>query len=290
VPETSASSSNQGPLSIAGSGFQGCPNPVATSLGAFERDHLVAWHSGRRSLLSGDCAGSDTGGDLVRGYVTIDVVNECSQRNPTDPGYFSRGGNGVASNENALLGDYFIVDPSNDFAHGDTAVHLRADTGFRAGDQTFYGRYTNGNAGDQRQPLPRRFAARYLAGGAFDGSTQLTVWRDTKSSAARAVACGNLPAWAPLASEPVLLWDEEENAIALGASQDRMPTAVEVLTVGSESLASPANFGWLMIDLGHDGGDRFGDDAQGWVTLNHSALGRYRVGYRAYVIDTLCDP
>ena len=47
---------------------------------------------------------------------------------------------------------------------------------------TFYGRYTFGFEGDSvngREPLGTTWGARYLNGGAFNGGTKLTVWRDS---------------------------------------------------------------------------------------------------------------
>ena len=105
-------------------------------------------------------------------------------------------GPGVAANVNQLWGDYFVIDPANSFAQGDTLVHIEADSTSSgapeigavtsSGNQTgytFYSRYVARggapNGTDNREPLGTTWGARYLNGGAFDGGTGLTVWRDS---------------------------------------------------------------------------------------------------------------
>jgi len=101
--------------------------------------------------------------DAVTGYVTVDVVNRCSGGFPSDPGYFVHGGRGIASNDNVLLGEYMIYEPAGKRSYGDVAVHVRAAAGaFAPGDYTFYGRYVDGSAADDRQPLGTVFASRYI--------------------------------------------------------------------------------------------------------------------------------
>ena len=109
-------------------------------------------------------------------------------------------GPGVTSNVNQLWGDWFIINRGNNFAQGDNLVHLEAGDGFGdPGDPnpdlggvnasnnptgyTFYGRYFtpagSPNGQDNREPLGTAWAARYLNGGAFDGGTKFSVWRDS---------------------------------------------------------------------------------------------------------------
>ncbi len=58
--------------------------------------------------------------------MTIDTVNNCTLRFPGDPGYFVAGGTGDATNQNVLWGDYFYVNPGQNFAQGETLVHIEA--------------------------------------------------------------------------------------------------------------------------------------------------------------------
>ena len=153
--------------------------------------HLKAWHTGVASPQTGTCAGSvPSAPGLAVGYVTVDAVNRCSTSNPSSAGYFAAGGTGVASNENVLMGDVFWVNAAEDFSQGDVAVHLRADAAaFGSGAYTFYGRLVGGTGVDARQPLGRKYGARYLQGGGFDAGTRLMVWRDPKSSSVSPLTC-----------------------------------------------------------------------------------------------------
>ena len=67
---------------------------------------------------------------METGYITVDVVRDCSGtelRTPLDGSeYFRDGGAGLATNDNVLWGDWFLVDPSNDFAQGEKLVTLVA--------------------------------------------------------------------------------------------------------------------------------------------------------------------
>ena len=106
-------------------------------------------------------------------------------------------GPGIASNVNQLWGDWFIVDSATNFAEGDNLVRIEANAPWGLGNlnpnlggvnssnptgYTFYGRYVqpggSPNGQDNREPLGTTWAARYLNGGAFDGGTRLSVWRD----------------------------------------------------------------------------------------------------------------
>ncbi len=132
------------------------------------------------SVLGNRCAGRAFGDNIARGYITIDTVNNCTLRFPGDPGYFG----GDATDQNVLWGDYFYVNSAQNFADGNTLVHIEAsatnpETSV-AGQYTFYGRYDAWTAVDHREPLATNFAARYVTGGTFSGGTSLIVWRDSK--------------------------------------------------------------------------------------------------------------
>ncbi|HWM89345.1 MAG TPA: hypothetical protein VN493_01110, partial [Thermoanaerobaculia bacterium] len=165
-------------------------NPV---LGATLLNHIRNAHTGGPStVFGGRCSGFDYGDTIARGYITVDTTTQCSLDFPSSPGYFS----GVASFQNVLWGDYFHVNSSENFASGETLVHIEACTpgngyiGYvgtgtsgvntcpmAPGDYTFYGRYVGGLGTDQRESLATQFGVRYLNGGAFDGGTDLVVWR-----------------------------------------------------------------------------------------------------------------
>src|SRR5688572_25779676 len=159
--------------------------------------HIRNAHTGRFTSVYGGCSGFDHGDTVARGYITVDTTTQCSLDFPSTPGYFS----GVASFQNVLWGDYFYVNPSENFANGETLVHIeacvpgngyigyvgRGGTGVNAcpmgpGDYTFYGRYVGLLGTDQRESLSTTFASRYLNGANFTGGTDLIVWRDSKTT------------------------------------------------------------------------------------------------------------
>ncbi len=112
---------------------------------------------------------------LAVGFLTADVLNDCSQEIvfPRDEGYFENGGVGLASNRNALWGNFYLLDPASEFAQGFEAVHVAADGERFApglGVRTFYGR------GSNRSPLASKYRMRFLNGGGFNGSTELLLW------------------------------------------------------------------------------------------------------------------
>ena len=260
--------------------------------------HLANSLTGQASnLLGGACAGRDLGDDIARGYVTMDVVNNCTLRFPGDAGYFT----GDIEFDNILWGDYFYVDPANNFAQGETAVHIEADSGFVADDYTFYGRYDGWTAIDQREPLATNFASRYLNGGAFTGGTDLIVWRDSKVNQAP-FSCATVPSWYGLGQEAIVIFDEEENPDVPvqtpvspqppGESLSPFPAEAQRVAVGGPDFPVPFSFGWLYLDLNHsyDAGDPNPGIAQAWVVTRMDADGRFSVGFDAIQLDSACAP
>lgn len=228
-------------------------NPVITGT-ALSR--LVNGHTGQEVPSIGDCVGEDFG-DLeltARGYITIDAASDCSLvLDPGFPGYFEDGGIGIATNINQLWGDWFLVDPANNFAQGETLVHVEAHDQLNAADipllnpdpdnaiagcgdspginhacpaaflatnttgYTFYGRYFSPETGqDNREPLGTIWGTRYLNGGVFD-QTQLLVWRDSTCYDINPNGnwCDDGPAWFPLNETEVIAFNEAEDAVEI---------------------------------------------------------------------------
>lgn len=278
-------------------------NPVLTGnlLG-----HIQAWLSGQQSPATANCASTPT--DNLVGYITIDDTEECSLLFPSDDSYWL---SGIPTNHNQLWGDWFMVDTANNFAQGDTLVHLEAEDDFTGagGDglpYTFYGRYTE-NIGfiDNREPTATNFAVRHIVGGLFDGGTDLLVWRDSTSAAVAPFTCGTNATWYPLETKQIVIFDEEENPVTVAGppisgipEQDQpepFPLETQRVSVGGPAFSVPAshNFGWLYLNLNHAGNDNpwRGDmAAQAWVSAIHSALGRFSVGLDAIQLDSACDP
>jgi hypothetical protein len=171
---------------------------------------LRAAHQGLSSFLfGGSCVARPGGDQRARGFVTVDAVNNCTLRSPQDPGYFVAGGLGDAIDRNVLWGDFFYVDPTGNFAQGESLVRLESLPGqFGAGSSTFYG-WLHGNSGkDSREPLPSQWVTRFVNGGPFDGGTDLILWQSPNSVPAP-FPCGQTPAVSN--DNIVAISDEQEN-------------------------------------------------------------------------------
>lgn len=283
----------------------------------------------RGAPVDGACFGADHGDFIARGYITIDNANACSLLFANDPGYFSDGVEpGIASNANQLWGDYFIVDPFNNFARGSNLVHIEADDDFDGGETgyTFYGRYSSfDGAADNREPLGTTWGVRYLNGGAFD-QTYLTVWRDATITDIddSGFACGQPghaetgPAWHPMNETEVIAFNESESWEAqcyplvgppgppvsppdVPPEEDPVcfPLETQKIEVGSAPLGPFSfSFGWFYLNLnvGIDNGGGAPDFdpgtdgtlAQSYVEANYSALGNYSVGLPAIELTSAC--
>ena len=264
------------------------------------------------SNLGGRCAGRALGDNIARGYITVDTVNNCTLRFPGDPGYFGPGGTGDATDQNVLWGDYFYINDGQNFADGNTLVHIEAsatnpETSI-AGNYTFYGRYDNWTAVDNREPLATNFAARFVTGGLFDGGTSLFVWRDSKVNQTPftcPVVAGVRPAWYPLGEEAIVIFDEQEQPQVPQSfpvspqppTQGLIPFPAEAQRTevgGADLPVAPYNFGWLYLNLNTRvsvAGAVPPEDplaAQAWVTVEMKSGGRFSVGYDAVKLDSAC--
>jgi len=245
----------------------------------------------------------------------VDSVVSCNLSFPSDAGYFTT----LADNRNILWGDFFWINPGQNFATGTTLVHIEACSApsvgngagqcpfsFAAGDYTFYGRYNSVAGQDQREPLATTFASRYINGGAFSGGTDLIVWRDSKTRPVGANgthSCATNPSWFPLSQTDVVSFDETENPTDLCFQSDNVspPTGgtatcfpletQRVHLAGGNVIGAdpgpPAPFGWIYLNLNHTlaSGDPYPGRAQNWVITSMSASGLYEVGYDAIALD-----
>ncbi|HEY9422283.1 MAG TPA: hypothetical protein VIW92_12770 [Thermoanaerobaculia bacterium] len=274
--------------------------------------HLQQSLTGQSSAILGNrCAGRNLGDNIARGYVTIDTVNNCTLRFPGDPGYFGPGGTGDATNQNVLWGDYFYVNAAQNFAQGETLVHIEASATNPEtsvpGEYTFYGRYVGFNAADNREPLATNFAVRFANGGAFDGGTDLLVWRDSKVNVQpfTCPAQNGRPAYFPLGQESIVIFDEQENPdipssfpVSPQPPQQGItpfPAEAQRTAVGGASFPVPFDFGWLFLNLNtrvSAAGNVPPEDpaaAQAWVTAVMDAQGRFSVGFDAIQLDSACN-
>jgi hypothetical protein len=311
LPQTSPTISNQGAFSLPNVTFPLCAGQLPIgNLPPILIQLITEAHTGQPVQFpgfDGDCAGQNHGDlppfSVARGYITIDQVEQCSTQFPNNgPIYF--GPPGIVGYNNILWGDVFYVDPSNNFAQGETAVHIEsAPEGFFVpGDYTFYGRYVGFTGVDRREPLATTFGTRYLTGGAFDGGTDILCWRDTKTDPQPRTCNTGPPPPMPLSQTQVVIFDEEENPevppppppispLPPNIENAVCPLETQRVAVGGPSLPTTFSNGWLYLNLNTSTGvpaiDPF---AQAWVSTIISAEGRYSVGLDAIQFDSACNP
>jgi hypothetical protein len=267
-------------------------NPV---LDNFRVTNLRAAHTGQNAPAYGGCLGAAYGDNTARGYITVDSVTQCNLLFPSSATYFS---GGIADTRNILWGDYFYVNDAQNFAQGETLVHVEscntppfnpanpaifvgfvgnggrdpfgaAWCPFAPGEYTFYGRYAAVAGQDQREPLSTTFASRFINGGTFTGGTDLIVWRDSKTIPTGVngpYTCGavNRPAWFPLNQTDVVAFDESENPQDLCFTGD-----VVSPPLGGAQTCFPLEAQRVSLSGGNViGSDPTPDAAFGWMYLN----------------------
>jgi hypothetical protein len=233
-------------------------------------------HTGAGStLLSGNCGGSVKGDNIARGYITMDVVNQCTTARPGDVGYFAPFNQGIATNQNVMTGTVTYLNRSQNLAYSDPLVHIEASsthplTQSAAGQNTFYGRYVGFNGDDNREPLAVVSQARYMNGGAFTGGSDFMVWRDS-GAAVVPFACGSNAAGYPLPQKEVIAFDEQENGTPFVGNA--FPIASQIV---ASSTLTPYAFGTLRMHLGINSGNAaVMGRQQSYVSVRHTASGLY---------------
>jgi hypothetical protein len=224
-------------------------------------------------------------------------VNACNLFFPSDWAFYSA----YITSQNVLWGDVFYVNPDQNFAQGDTVVHIEAcPTCFVAGDHTFYGRYNSATAADFREALPTTMAARFVSGGGFDGGTDYLIWREGNALASGYSCALQGPAWYPLESTQIVIFDEQEHPVTAEDCPSGDPTCTQTIVIPNEAnrvdvaidLLAPYDFGWAYLNLQHpDIIAAYGDTyAQMWLTATMEAEGRYSVGFSGIQLDNANTP
>jgi hypothetical protein len=249
-------------------------NPILT--GARLTD-LQAAHQGLESptyLGVGKCGASSHGDQIARGYVTVDTVNSCLQeidgvKNPSTANYWN---NFVATTQNTMLGDFFLIDPAHNRMEAETAVHVEADQTVlnTPGTFTFYGGLNSvaGGATDFREPVGGTWAASYEG-----GRSDLVVWRDPERDTLP-FNCGSpLPFQYPLGQNQVVAFDMESLGTPLITGKP-FPYRTNLTSIGpAPGLDFPAKQGWAYLNLNTSvGGQRFGTK-QSWVMVRRRIEG-----------------
>jgi hypothetical protein len=256
----------------------------------------------------------------ARGYITIDVANNCSIQLPTSSTYL----NTELLFDNVLIGDYHQVngDPTvGNFAQGNPMVHIRAiPEGGPAGSNpgtnlpyTFYDRYTTNAINrrfDRRQPLPSTFAPRWIEGGTSGFQTNYKIWREGITFGTQSCATALSNSALPIAE--IIRFDERENSFGfIGGPRCSPVCEPGVGTLPEASITAttntgifPANgssvdvSGWMYLNLNNQppvvalytdapgGPDRA---SQNWVIVSMFAQGRFSVDYDAAMLGNGCS-
>lgn len=261
---------------ISGAAFDLCdvlPGQLPTSV---YQNAATALQTGAWSACgTGKTAGGSHAG-LARGYVTVDVANNCSTSLPTDASYFPT----EILFDNVLIGDYEVVGQgpvgqtvtSFDGA-ANPMVHIRAvPEGGSAGAVasstptnlpfTFYDRYTPTSYRriDRRQPLPSTFAARFIQNTASGYSTNYKIWREGKI-AADCTSATSLTGNAAIPIAEIVRFDEDENPSTAGGGTICSPCSGSTITLPEASVTATTNSIYPANNYGSS-------DQGGWMYLN----------------------
>jgi hypothetical protein len=260
----------------------------------------------------------------ARGYITLDVANNCSIALPTNPDYYAT----EILFDNVLIGDYQQINGDTtvgNFAQGNPMVHIRAvpEGGQNEGlasapvpvtnlPYTFYDRYTpsTNRRIDRRQPLPSTFAARWIEGGTSGFQTNYKIWREGVNVA----SCANATANSAMPVDEVIRFDERENSFGFVGGVICSPTCVPneprlneaSITSTTNTAIYPANgssvdiAGWMYLNLDNqppnhsaysfNGAPCSGcRDSQNWVIVSLFAQGRFSVDFDAAMLGNGCS-
>jgi hypothetical protein len=296
---TGTASSPQGNWSHDNRGLDltDCRNLPASIPAAYVTRMHEAFTSGRVPALGSSPACTHVGSvhSHAIGYATIDVVGSCVASTPADAAYATE----VLRHDNVLVGDVIQVNRGQNFAQGSPMVHIRAmpDDGRPVNfERTFYGHYQSaGNRkADRRQPLPTRFAARWIDGGIGSFETAMKIWRESGTTAAS--SC--LDYMKLQSVREVATFDDDENGV--GAAPEECPFECIELPwflpstgrhlIGDGTFPEPENdavSGWLYLNLALLETE---ETPQAWVVTSMRAEGRYSVDSDATALGNGCSP
>lgn len=228
----SARTSGDIPIGECSSGF----------LGIDVVSHLVDAHTGRPSAAFGErCSAGFFGDRTARGFVTIDVLEACTDFLPNTPAYFSRAGQ--VSIENVLWGTFAQVNRGSATAAGERLVAIEADpalTGF-----SFFSNLTDSGGDDLREALPSAWGAPFY--NSEERSTDVILWRDP-GEPTTPQPCDSTPGWLPLDFGTFEMTDSSGSLFDASAFGP-FPLATNRVHVDSDALPTPWDSGWIRADM-----------------------------------------
>lgn len=256
------------------------------------------------------------------GYITIDVVDNCSQDLPTAAGYFTN----QILHDNQIIGDYIRIDAAGGVSGASPLVHIKSiPFGGTAPPtapvvvnftKTFYDRYeasANINLphvrthNNRRQPLPSQFAARYIEPGtALNFNTNFTIWRQgiTNVAGTNCTSTGVVSNQMPYVE--FVRFDERENPTTLAGAScvispcespsiNRLPET-SLLSITNTTHIPPDSAstdpgGWIYMNLADSAADvvlNYGA-TQAWVQVRMTAAGLFGVDFDAAYMANGCS-
>ena len=257
--------------------FPSCSgDALAPTLSEDERATLEVRLAGEPDPTDGLCYAivPPSEGRLATGYLTVDVLTDCSPtiRTPRDDGYFERDGTGLASSANVLTGELFFIDGAGHQARGLEAVAFVADA-----SNTGRGIHLGSDRG-----LPgHRYRTRFMNGGAFDGGTELLVWTTDRMGSTSPRECPLLPS--TVVNYFIIAEVRSESGSLVGAARPEFGRNALRLRVDGAEFPVEAQFGTLDLEFRWNCNvcsPPTGPNAS-WVFPVHSAEGRFSVALAA---------
>jgi uncharacterized repeat protein (TIGR01451 family) len=260
-------------------GMSGCLPLLSTRMAPADIIGLRNAHSGQASSLLGNLCGSrDYGDGALRGFVTVDAVNQCDDTLlPNQAGYSA-----ILDPSNSLWGVWQFFDPAHNLSDSAPLTAIEAGS-FAAGDYTFYGRFNAFDGSDNREALGNVWGTTFTDGGVFDGGTSVRVWREPRSVPVP-VACpaASVPAYAPGLAREVNVFDDSEQVVSLNTAQLAFPLATQRVRINGPALPVPFASGWLYLNLDSAPGTTKAELKQSYVSAVRDALGRFSLGNEAF--------
>ena len=180
---------------------------------------------------------------IATGSITIDVVTDCAHDgidDPFDAGYFT-GTPALASANERLIGDFFLVDPGADLAEGYSALPLRMSE--VSGGDSFWEGLERPSL--RRETLSTKWRLRFLEGGPFTARTSFFVYHRRGVPVSPAVCEEANPGSTPVSVWSFDLYDPSGVRVAQDLrvpGQGRRTTARVALELPEGVLSGTAHF------------------------------------------------